>query len=1033
MSKLNRILWTGLVLVGAACGDDVTVTPPPEPPPPGVRSVSVGPDGASVPVTGTLQMTAAVTTDPGAGAATITWSSSDNAKATVNATGLVTGVAVGSVAIRATATIGTSSAQGVATVNVVPLPSCVVSSVTITPSVNVTIQQGQTLQATAVVNGTAQCAQTVTWNSLTPGVASVSATGLITGVAGGTAVITATSTADPTKTAAVSVTVLVPEPATISIQSVTQGGLGAPVNLANVAGQIEVSLNIDRGDKTLSHVDVLIGGQVVATQAFPVQPVAGASAPETSAPVVVVLSINTRQLTQVGSLFIPVVFNGQTGITANLSVVGQPTPIGSNLVPVLMNNPDAATVPAALSDVSTAAPEPVNVAGTLWYKGSMQTSFNYIAFTNRAPASALTLLNAGCGTQTSTVTGTPTTGLSVNNVWTCAGVEGARNVTGPGATAWAAGTLGPDGSALVGPETAAPPVVTPGYSTVGAQFCVSTTVPCPAASRRWNLITPAPAGIPGPSFNVDNVAPVPTVGNVAFNDLFDQPWVNASYLFAQDVSAVDGGVGLNFVQARDYNDGVFVPASSGCTATQVTSGANYNETLASDGTPDGERICAYAEDLLGNAASSGPSNYFGVDKVAPVARLAGAAEGSGVTPALAPNTIASVSATPNTTIYGDGAGPLSGTFPVMPASDVWGLEALDTRSGFNQNAVAGFPAVQTLGRLAPTGATSCGLFTNPLSTVLSDTYVRTAVLVALDCGLGIGYYNYSGHVVDRAGNQSTAIVRNFAQDHLAAPALASIGPSTPLYTAGQPANFFLFGSDDLEIIEGDLAISYPNLGLITGTLEGITYPLANIAGAARWDALLNNIVTAGTIGVSNLLGRVDFTCTGAGAPYASCAGADAVATVAAEFNTVAGTNDAQNPDSVRAVAYDVANNASNAVAAGLLTAQTTDVAQQWVGADLITWRVLTPTGATVQAVHMASTSITAPYFDSVLLARIDAGGTELRVCGTFPAPALTDNGVNRFWTYTITKPTGSQQCAAGGNWYAIGLKNAAALVTQGQP
>jgi hypothetical protein len=46
---------------------------------------------------------------------------------------------------------------------------------------------------------------------------------------------------------------------------------------------------------------------------------------------------------------------------------------------------------------------------------------------------------------------------------------------------------------------------------------------------------------------------------------------------------------------------------------------------------------------------------------------------------------------------------------------------------------------------------------------------------------------------------------------------------------------------------------------------------------------------------------------------------------------------------------------------------------------------------------------------------------------------LTDNGLNRFWTYTITKPAAGAQCFAGGNWYAVGLKGAAALVTQGQP
>lgn len=119
MSKLNRVLWSGLVLVGAACGDDVTVQPPPPPPDPVVRSVTVAPDGAQIRVTEKLKFIASVTADPGAATPTIAWSSSNTAVATVDAAGEATAVAVGSVGIRATATSGTSSASGVATLNVV--------------------------------------------------------------------------------------------------------------------------------------------------------------------------------------------------------------------------------------------------------------------------------------------------------------------------------------------------------------------------------------------------------------------------------------------------------------------------------------------------------------------------------------------------------------------------------------------------------------------------------------------------------------------------------------------------------------------------------------------------------------------------------------------------------------------------------------------------------------------------------------------------------------------------------------------------
>ena len=499
MSKLFRsLVWTGFVAIGlAACGDDVTVveTPPTPPPTPGILSVQVGPDGASIQVGGTQQMTVAVTTQPGAATPTIVWSTSDAAKASVSTGGLVTGVAVGSVGIRATATSGTSVGSAIATVNVVAAPSCVVSSVVVTPA-SADMVLGQTIQASAAVNGTVQCATTVIWSSLTPAVATVSPSGLITAIAAGNAVIKATSTADATKSGSAAVTVRIPSPATLSIQAVTAGGF--PINLSNVLGQIEVALNVNDGEKVLDRVDVLIGGQVVASQTF--TQAAPAAAPS-AAPVTVVLNVNTRQLAQVGSLFIPVIFNGQTAVTANLYVVGTSTPIASNAVPVLMNNPDAAIAPAVLTrNIPTPA---IANGGFSWTAGGVNSTWNYIAFSNRAPASSLNAL--ACGAQTSVVTGTPTTGLTVANNWTCAGVQSSAVALGAiGATAWPALTVGPDGSALIGPEvpTILPPntVAVAGYSTVGSAFLV-------AGVSRWNLITPTPNPLPA-AVAIDNVAPI---------------------------------------------------------------------------------------------------------------------------------------------------------------------------------------------------------------------------------------------------------------------------------------------------------------------------------------------------------------------------------------------------------------------------------------------------------------------------------------------------------------------------------------------
>ncbi len=119
MNKLYRsLLVAGLAVVGlAGCGDDVTVAPPPPPPPPPpvVITVTVAPNGVTIPVGGTVQLAAAVS---GVTGATVTWSSSNASVATVSGTGLVTGVAPGSVGITATATKDGATGQGSATITV---------------------------------------------------------------------------------------------------------------------------------------------------------------------------------------------------------------------------------------------------------------------------------------------------------------------------------------------------------------------------------------------------------------------------------------------------------------------------------------------------------------------------------------------------------------------------------------------------------------------------------------------------------------------------------------------------------------------------------------------------------------------------------------------------------------------------------------------------------------------------------------------------------------------------------------------------
>ena len=487
MHKFYRsVLLTGMVAVGlAGCGDDVTVVDPPAPPPPPaptVKSISVTPDGTTLTVGQTRTFSAAVVADTGV-ATTVTWSSSDVAVASINASsGVATGAAAGSVGIKATSTVN-PAVQGNATLTVVDAAVPTVTGVTVTPP-SASLIVGQSLQASANVQGTNSPSQTVTWTSLAPAIASVNlTTGLVTGLTNGTAVIKATSSANSNFSGTMSVTVSTPAPATVALQSLTFGLLNTPVNLANVFGQIEATINVDNGDQNLSRVDVLVGGVVIASQSFGVTPAAGNDDGPAAAQQTVVLSFNTTQLRKVAGVFVPVIFNGQKAVTANLYVTGSTTPIASNAIPVVMNNVDAAIAPPVLATAAGAASF-TNVAGT-WYKSGLTTETTYLAYSTIMPTiagSAITL-DFGCGVVGHTVAGTPTTGIIFTRTWTCAATEGARNVTGIGA-ARLSGRLG--WSRWLRHHSGRRAL-----STTGGAFTV-------AGESRWNLITPIPSALAGP-------------------------------------------------------------------------------------------------------------------------------------------------------------------------------------------------------------------------------------------------------------------------------------------------------------------------------------------------------------------------------------------------------------------------------------------------------------------------------------------------------------------------------------------------------
>ncbi len=1068
MSKLYRsLLWSGLVAVGvAACGDDLTIQPPAPPAAATVHSISVAPNNVTVPIGTTVQMQAAVNADAGV-ATTVTWSiNAPVSVASISASGLLTTAGAGAVAVQACSTVNTAVC-GNATITI-SSSAATVSQVNVTPgqaSIVKAAAGSTTLQLTAAVLGTNNPSQTVTWSlSGNPfgANASISAGGLLTITAaqnaGGTVNVSACSTVTGfTSVCGFSaVTLQIPTPATVSIASVTwvpaaapascapiPGAPSEPVVLTNVRCQIEVTANVNAGDVQLSRLDVLIGGQVVASQTFPGTVAAEGGNSSVSAPVTVSLSVNTQMLrrpTGSATLFVPVIFNGNNFITLNLYTSASATPLASAATPVVMNNPDAAMKAAAAYTLinNSSSPSFTNVTGT-WFTGTQTGgSIFYLSFSTAVPT-ALSFTSTGCGgaSTSNNITGTAASGITIGANWTCAGFEGGNSVTGVTLPAtYAAGATGPDGTPIVAAAA---------LSNIGSAFNLNvagSTVACPGTGAppagceaRWNMIQPGTNATASAVVLVDNKAPTVTIGVIAYNAAYDQKWVNGSYNLSGQVTVVDGGTGPNPAATATR----FWAGIAGCSGALITTAtaSSLAETLTSSGA-DSYVICGTGADNIGNTAASGASNNFGVDKTAPLVRLAGS---TAATPSIAPSNTSSISASPNTTIYATAA---------QINSQVFGLEGFDTRSGFNQFVVPGSDAAtQTLTRTLQTGVTPCSV-NDQLTVVLSDSWIRMPTLTLIDCGSGLaGYYDYSGSVNDRAGNFSTTIVRNFAYD-LSAPVTSFVSPGQTTYTPGTTASFNVIASDDLEVLNSYLAFSFTGLG---PPATGIIYPYGSFAGLTiglPWpsnspiSATVPSAGTSGTISIPYLIGRIDESCVAAGVPYPSCSAVVGSKTISGEYNrdlnlnAPSSGNAAQAPKGIVTNVQDIAGRDGLTGAAFSFNPVTfvTPVSEQWSGAtDVSTWIGKNGTGdcpaATICADQKTSTSNGLRFFTTVSLWRLNTATNQWTYCADLAPqgpPAFVDNGVYRIWRSIIATPGGSTTCGVLTGFYRVmGTMNGAGL------
>jgi outer membrane protein OmpA-like peptidoglycan-associated protein len=168
-----------------------------------VRNVAVNPPTATLAALGATEQLAATPMDIARrplARRVVTWSSSNDAVATVSATGLVTAVANGSATITATS----ETASGRVTVTVAQAPA----TLAVTPATATLTALGQTQQLAVSgqdANQNPIANPQVTWMSSNASAVTVNSSGLATAVRNGTATITAGATGGPTATATLTV------------------------------------------------------------------------------------------------------------------------------------------------------------------------------------------------------------------------------------------------------------------------------------------------------------------------------------------------------------------------------------------------------------------------------------------------------------------------------------------------------------------------------------------------------------------------------------------------------------------------------------------------------------------------------------------------------------------------------------------------------------------------------------------------------------------------------------------------------------
>jgi hypothetical protein len=577
--------------------------------------------------------------------------------------------------------------------------------------------------------------------------------------------------------------------------------------LASVAGQIDVTFNVDPGTQTLSEVDLVMNctgpgnsgtDTVVATQSLTSSAIAAQREADASA---IAVSFNTATFAAATGA---VAFkNGSCAVKGRAVTLSgtTATKTQSGTTQITLTNADVVVIAPAISTTPTGVQlaSATGANGLLWNAGAVNVTAVPVIYTpSRTIVSAtINLVNGGGNAALGQ------NGVAVASQGVVASISGAP----------ANGVL----AATFPNSTTAPGGV--GGATVDTLVVTVTTVDN-AGHAGPSLANPVAGGVitGGPFMRLDNRAP--DITGTAFNPNTQNTsngWVGANFAF----SLVAGSITLGPNTLGDAN-GIqkvfFQTQSAPSGTTKFTTFTNVN-TLTETSTTTGPsaydlrlNIC----DALNNCAITGVLTTFGVDLTPPIASVN-----------TGPRPFETVGI--GQTLTNNGSIVLSATEPPGASGA--------TGSGFGPT-----PALVSETKLAPSGsgqALSCVIGTQDNTGNCSAPQPMALTFLAVTAAPG--QYALTVSVVDRAGNQSPSVTLQFYVDQ-AAPSVTGTLTVPGSVTVGTA--FTALASDDMDVVGSNGVLRYPiALGSISADTRIIVPGGTNPAGVA-FDNTLTRTSTA---------------------------------------------------------------------------------------------------------------------------------------------------------------------------------------------